>query len=260
MGGKSSIIRRIKKYYDEGAYGGKSFLSFLKKPSLTLERCQALARWRFVLATMQSYKPKTLDVCDVGAGYGCTLEIAKNISLNVKYSAYESSPAFKKRIAKMNGTILPDLFQDHHPKSYDLVWASHILEHYADPDILLKKMHRLMNEKGYGFIEVPCLDLEFKNDWAPHLLFFSVIGLNAALARNGFKVLRSDSVGPLRKQAASCFQGRVHKSTKLDKVKEIFKKQNDLKQDLNRFSLLKEWNLENYGGERSWIRAIFCKG
>lgn len=254
-------VQSLKKYYDVGVYGDNTFLRFLKKPDMTLERCQALARWNFVRNALKNlshdFTQTTFSVCDIGAGFGCTYEVGQHQNLSINYFAFESSSIMRKRILSLGGEARGDFFQYEPSKQFDLVWASHILEHYPDPDDLLKKMQCMIKPRGAGLIEIPCLDYEFKEELAPHLLFFTVIGLKMALERNGFKVLRADTVGCLRRQAVLRFQTRAQRPSLGKKLKKVLMKEKNIKEDLDNRSIFERWNLEVYGGERSWIRAVF---
>lgn len=251
----------LKAYYHQGAYGENFLFRLLRKPPLTLERCQSLARWNFIRDSLnragKNLIQKEFSVCDIGGGFGCTYEVGKHQNLGIRYFAFESSPALRRRIVSLGGEVLGDFFEYEPNQSFDLVWASHILEHYPAPDDLLKKMRRMIKPDGAGFIEVPCLDYEFKGEWGPHLLFFSLFGLQTALERNGFDVLRADTVGRLRSEAGVYFQERMPSSSLKGRLLKILQKGRSIRADLEDQPVFDKWGLEVYGGDRCWIRAVF---
>lgn len=273
----------LKKYYDAGAHGWSALLGRLEKPVLTMERCQSLARWNFILGAMQKSRRSLgaksagkISVCDIGAGYGTTLEVGRFLGLDIDFTAFESSKGLRKRIRAMNGNVRDDFFSHDGGGLFDLVWASHILEHYPDPDFLLGRMRAMIRPQGAGFIEIPFLDNEFKPDLAPHLLFFTLEGLRAALARNGFQILDLRSAGILRGNLKAEYR-RLLPVRRMEKWKKILPKpaaaagrlfyhylralvappEASVEKDLQDKMLIERWGLESYGGERSWLRAVF---
>lgn len=276
----------LKKYYDAGTHGWSALLGRLEKPVLTMERCQSLARWNFILGalkksgrTFRSGRAGKISLCDIGAGYGTTLEVGRHLGLDIDFTAFESSKGLRKRIQTLQGKVRDDFFSHPADGSFDLIWASHILEHYPDPDFLLGRLRAMMAPNGIGFIEIPFLDNEFKPDLAPHLLFFTLEGLRALLARNGFQVLELCSAGILRENLKNQYQNllplrRIERWKKrLPKPAAIIGRlfyhslralvsppAATVEEDLQDTNLQERWGLETYGGERSWIRAVVVKG
>lgn len=77
-----------------------------------------------------------------------------------KVTAIDSSQRylnFIKRLNLGNNLILiKSLFEKFQPKEqYDLIIASHVLEHVIDPVLLLKKIHSWLVHNGYILIAVP---------------------------------------------------------------------------------------------------------
>lgn len=265
----------LKKYYDAGAHGWSALLGRLEKPVLTMERCQSLARWNFILGALKKKPAGKISVCDIGAGYGTTLEVGRYLGLDIDFTAFESSKGLRKRIQSLKGKVRDDFFSHEAGGSFDLVWASHILEHYPDPDLLLCRMRAMMAPNGIGFIEIPFLDNEFKPNLAPHLLFFTPEGLRAALMRSGFQILDLGSAGILRGNLKKDYQ-RLLPVRRIEKWKKRLPKPAatvgrllyhslrslvsspavSIEEDLQNTNLKERWELETYGGERSWIRAV----
>ncbi|MDO8527441.1 MAG: class I SAM-dependent methyltransferase [Deltaproteobacteria bacterium] len=259
----------LQEYYDIESNKVSSFFGFTVKPLLTLERCQSLARWRFILDAVRKAGRKDFlnkfSVCDIGAGYGCTLEVGRYQKFDFDFFAFEKSKTLRQHITALGGTVSGDLFETEEKKQFDLVWASHILEHYADPDIFIKEIKQLMKLEGLGFVEVPFLDCEYKTNLTEHLLFFTMDGLQKVLERNGLKILSLDSVGLSREKTKMIFeQYPKNRHSWHNKAKRalssIFVRKN-LATDLQNNAVFDEWGMEAYGGgDRCWIRAVFSKG
>ena len=82
-------------------------------------------------------------------------------------------------------------FQD--DKKYDVIWMSHVLEHLVEPEILLNRIKKNLNENGIFFIEVPNSDHQSTlNDsifLSPHVYHFSKDTLSNLCKRTGFRII-----------------------------------------------------------------------
>lgn len=274
-------VETLTEFYQNAVFGDGRVIRYLNPTWIALARCQSLARWRFILKGVQkardSFSKKKISVCDIGAGFGSTLEAGRYLGLNIDYFGVESSFEMRKRIQAMGGQVLDDFFKYEFPQGFDLVWAAHILEHYPQPGLLLKRMQAMMQSESIGFIEVPCLDFEFKQDLTQHLLFFSKEGLQKAIERNGFQVMHIEEVGKLRQEAKREYQKGSKPSLKskiksgipkffLKGMRHLYRLSQNSRRDIQRadedFSnqeLFAKWDLESYGTGRCWLRAVFTK-
>jgi SAM-dependent methyltransferase len=91
-----------------------------------------------------------------------------------------------------NGTL--DTFCEERSESkFDLVILNHVLEHFLDPTKQLKRIHRLMNDDGLLFVEVP----DILGEWAgagmfhlAHVYQFCEMTLRNILAKAGFSPIK----------------------------------------------------------------------
>lgn len=82
-------------------------------------------------------------------------------------------------------------------RTFDLIWMSHVLEHFHDPIKALKKAHDSLEEKGVLFISTPDIDFINKTGaggWphfkkSEHYIMWSEWALKRELERIGFKVI-----------------------------------------------------------------------
>lgn len=274
-------VSALKEFYKNGVFGDQQVIRFLNRSWIKVARCQSLARWHFVLKSLkkdnENFFNKTISVCDVGAGYGSTLEAAKFLRLALNYYGIESSAKMRRWIQALGGRSAADFFCYGEKQKFDLVWASHILEHYPNPDDFLQRMRGMMAPQGAGFIEVPCLDYEFKVDVTQHLLFFSAEGLKKAIERNGFRVLQMGEVGKRREEMKEKLEQATSKFSLRTKIKQMlpnplinilsdlygFSKYAALSlgksasEDFSSRDTFDQWGLESYGNGRCWIRAVF---
>lgn len=83
-------------------------------------------------------------------------------------------------------------------KKFDIVFASHVLEHDLHPIEFIEKIRKLLNTNGTAFIEVPNADnpatLNISVHDEPHVTHFSRNSIESLFTRMGFKILKFDSV------------------------------------------------------------------
>jgi len=81
-------------------------------------------------------------------------------------------------------------------KSFDVVHASHLIEHLTDPALFLRELNRILKDGGYALITTPNVAglqaLLLKKQWrsaiADHMYLFSTRTLRRMLEREGFAV------------------------------------------------------------------------
>ena len=84
-------------------------------------------------------------------------------------------------------------------RKFDLIWMGHVLEHFADPIVALKRAYELLDPKGVVFIATP--DIDFINKTGvvgyPHFkcrehnVLWSERALKREMERLGFKTILS---------------------------------------------------------------------
>jgi len=93
-----------------------------------------------------------LSFLDLGFGMDSLLDEAKK--LGWKTTALDIAP---RKIKKDHEFICLDFERSCIALSefYDVIWASHIFEHFQDPIEMLRKCHRILTKRGYLFISMP---------------------------------------------------------------------------------------------------------
>ena len=110
-------------------------------------------------------------------------------------------------------TIRTGFFEDVALDStYDLVIATHILEHFMDPVKSLRKMLGLLRDDGLMLVEVPCLtrpDL-WPNGYFSfeHLNYFSEVSLQDCLGAVGFEVVAREILYDVDQYPIICLGAR----------------------------------------------------
>ena len=85
------------------------------------------------------------------------------------------------------------------PRKFDLIWMSHVFEHFKDPLAVIQKFYDLLPDNGVLFIATPDIDFIYKTGvsgwphWAKHehYIMWSERALKRELKRYGFKIILS---------------------------------------------------------------------
>jgi SAM-dependent methyltransferase len=139
---------------------------------------------------------------DVGCGVGQLLQVAQARGYTVEgcdISLWATDYARRQGFVVRTGA-LEDL---HYPSgTFDVVTASHTLEHIPSPVPFLQEIHRILHDDGLLVIAVPNLASlmaqVMRARWAgllpdQHLWHFTPHTLRALLARSGFRTLQVTS-------------------------------------------------------------------
>ncbi len=149
-------------------------------------------------------------ILDLGAGFGTTLYLARrDFWPEAELIAVEPDSTMGEYLATAGCRQISDL-NDAVPASYDLIIASHVLEHYQADDIgrVLARIRSLLAPSGMLLAEVPNSDFSVYQEIAghshePHLLFFSQRAFGSLLENHGFHIRFLESVGSLRRRSVS---------------------------------------------------------
>jgi len=136
---------------------------------------------------------KVKNVLEVGAGGG---DFGYFLKKKFKLSIYTIEPdEYSRSILPSKGYLN---FDDKNLK-FDLIYSTHVLEHFNDVDAFFKIFENNLSEKCAVFTEVPNNSLE---TWfnerpydSPHTLFFSKNSLEKVFLMRNYKIIFSDYVG-----------------------------------------------------------------
>jgi SAM-dependent methyltransferase len=114
--------------------------------------------------------PDVSKVLDVGSGEGAHSEILSKVFEDVR--SVDINP-------RVNPTYLGDFVTSEVSSEYDLVWASHVLEHQPNVNMFLTKCFDILKEGGYLAVTVPPLKHEVVGGhltlWNPGVLLYNLI-------------------------------------------------------------------------------------
>jgi SAM-dependent methyltransferase len=148
---------------------------------------------------LSSYLPKSGRLLDVGCAEGTFLHLftqkfpqweAQGIEPSEDFSSFARS---YYRLASIDTGEIEDLC-NYPPYSYNLITASHVLEHLLDPNFLFIIARRLLKDQGLLFVDIP--DAESKDCGIGHLhiahvYHFSEKSLTNFFHKHGFEIIMS---------------------------------------------------------------------
>lgn len=135
----------------------------------------------------ETLRGKEKRVLEIGSGEGKLLEIFKKRGWDVL--GIEPNKQFA-HICKTSGLdVVNGYIEDIslRNQSFNLVIATHVLEHFKDPHIFLKRSFQTLKDNGRLILEVP-LTIDYYN--ANHLFYFSRRSLKKVLEDNYFIIIK----------------------------------------------------------------------
>jgi len=137
-----------------------------------IEARRRLARFKKHGVDLCKQNSNSLDVIDVGGGYGF---FGKVLAENIPYAKVCVLDPSRARIEKgrelmtqssvpeslrFSGELLDEKYADTHNETFDLVTMWHVLEHLTDPVGMLQNAYKLLRKGGALCVEVPNLNDE----------------------------------------------------------------------------------------------------
>jgi SAM-dependent methyltransferase len=146
-------------------------------------------------------RPRFLDV---GCATGCLLAAVRDRGWDARgVEICRESAEYGKSTYGLDIAVMP-LEGAHFPDAaFDLVHASHLIEHLNDPAGMLRESRRILSDEGLLVLTTPnsdglqarALGGEWRSAIFDHLWLFSRRNLAALLAANGFRVVRAKTWG-----------------------------------------------------------------
>jgi 2-polyprenyl-3-methyl-5-hydroxy-6-metoxy-1,4-benzoquinol methylase len=186
---------------------GKDYLSYEIKNENSFLQLQKLAlkdagfyRTEKKLMLCKTEAPSLLDI---GCATGALLSFLRERGWDVK--GVEISPAaeYARNVRQLDVRNIP-LEEIAFPSgSFDIILASHLIEHLNDPFSFLKEAHRILKDSGYIFITTPNISglqaYLYGSRWRSaifdHLYLFSVHTLKKMLKKADFKTEKVSTWG-----------------------------------------------------------------
>ena len=148
---------------------------------------------------------KTKNLFDLGCGEGYFMSEMKKIGWDIKGSDFSKNAILKHNPELISSFISGDLLEilDNLNEKFSLLNLDNVLEHVLDPEILLQKCKKILNDDGIIRIEVPndCSDFQnllsqkgMSNDeyivFPDHISYFNFETLSNFLNQLNFDIIK----------------------------------------------------------------------
>jgi len=200
---KDEIIARYSSVFanDYLQYELENEAAFLKLQQLALEDSDFYKQEKALMLRAKDGP----SVLDVGCATGALLESLRDRGwrvTGVEISACSQYARDERKLDVRNLPLEENKFPD---ESFDVVLASHLIEHLNDPFSFLAETFRILKSGGYVYISTPNISgfqaRLFGGHWRSaifdHLYLFSVRTLKKMLKKAGFKVEKTSTWGGL---------------------------------------------------------------
>jgi len=195
---KEEITSRYSKIFggDYLSYELKNEDAFLKLQQLALIDAGFDKLEKELFSLCEQSGDKAPSVLDIGCATGALLSDLRNRGWRV--TGVEISPCaeYAKDTRKLDVRNIPLEENKFSNKSFDVVLASHLIEHLNDPKTFLSEIRRILKDNGFCFITTPNINgfqaHLFRSRWRSaifdHLYLFSGVTLSRMLKSEGFKI------------------------------------------------------------------------
>jgi len=148
-------------------------------------------------------KTEAPSVLDIGCATGTLLAFLRDRGWNVKGTEISPAAEYARNVRQLDVRNIP-LEEIAFPSgSFNIVLASHLIEHLNDPFSLLKEAYRILKDNGNLFITTPNISglqaYLYGGRWRSaifdHLYLFSARTLKKMLKKAGFKIEKVSTWG-----------------------------------------------------------------
>jgi 2-polyprenyl-3-methyl-5-hydroxy-6-metoxy-1,4-benzoquinol methylase len=167
-------------------------------------RGRAVARLRPYVDRLRAAGPPPYRILDVGCGDGSTLDLWQEaFAGDAQTHGIEMDPRAAAIAAERGHLVTSSRIEDASlaPGSFDLVYASHVIEHVPDPAGFLATIHRALSERGIVVIDTPNFDtldrrIFGRRHWGAyhfprHFFIFDAKTFGGFAARASFEVVET---------------------------------------------------------------------
>jgi len=205
---KNEILARYSNIYgnDYLSYELENEASFLKLQQLALKDAGFSKLEKTLLpADKQLRATAAPSILDIGCATGALIASLRDKGWRVTGVEISPSGIYAKNERKLDVRSVP-LEENHFPdNSFDVILASHLIEHLNEPKIFLEETYRILKKGGSLFITTPDISgfqaRVFGSRWRSaifdHLYLFSRRTLMKMLKSVGYKIVSCHSWGGL---------------------------------------------------------------
>jgi 2-polyprenyl-3-methyl-5-hydroxy-6-metoxy-1,4-benzoquinol methylase len=203
---KNEILARYSSTYgnDYLSYELENEAAFLKLQQLALKDAGFIKLEKTLFAT-EKLRAETPSILDIGCATGSLLAALRDKGWRVTGVEISPSAIYAKNERKLDVRNIPLEENNFSDNYFDVILASHLIEHLNEPKAFLEETYRILKDNGSIFITTPDISgfqsILFGSRWRSaifdHLYLFSRRTLSKMLKTVGFKVVSCHSWGGL---------------------------------------------------------------
>ncbi len=183
----------LRSYYSISFWDKNKFIFFHNEDESQIKR--AKGQFEFIKDICSE---KSIDILEIGAGSASLSKMIKDKNSSININLVEPGTKWEEYYKENDLKKVSDFYPDNKISNYDLIIASHWLEHTSNLDNTLKNLKKNMRENAKLFIEVPNCDqfywrLDIKD--IPHTYFFTEQSLQKLFISHGFEILNIKKIG-----------------------------------------------------------------
>lgn len=256
----SSDIEKYNKMYFYNAHGAVKLAS---GASIFFQSI-AKIRYEYIVQNSNLNEKSSINVLEIGPGYGHLATVIKEKSPVSKYYAVESDESCHHALDIIGVSLISDT--SNLKEKVDIIIMSHVLEHQADPLLFILDYLPILRCGGLLFIDVPCMDFLHKTEPEPHTLFFNKKSMTKLVKLADLDLIDCNnfgiSISSILKDKQNRFTSKFKTSEITDKKKSIVYKDLGLSRSLEPNELISITSLMPHlqcQVESWWLRSLSVK-
>jgi len=248
----------LNSYYSNGGFYDE-FVNPFNKEFINFSVELSYTRLRLIEKETHVFK-NNCKVLDIGSGNSSFGKALNKFSQDFIYDVVEPDDQVRSKLIDWTDNRYSDI-EEIKAGGYNLAVMNQVLEHVPDPVDFIASVTQLLSKSGYIYIDVPYKDFLFKPSVVPHILFWTHESISYLLEKIGFQIIFCNTVGMHHVKAKNYF----NQQTLMEKICNPWSYANYVNKIAANLGLaplldtFSQFEADQYGGERQWLRCIAQK-
>ena len=248
----------LNSYYSNGGFYDE-FVNPFNKEFINFSVELSYTRLRLIEKETHVFK-NNCKVLDIGSGNSSFGKALNKFSQDFIYDVVEPDDQVRSKLIDWTDNRYSDI-EEIKAGGYNLAVMNQVLEHVPDPVDFIASVTQLLSKSGYIYIDVPYKDFLFKPSVVPHILFWTQESISYLLEKTGFQIIFCNTVGMPHVKAKKEF----NQQTLMEKICNPWSYANYVNKIAANLGLaplldtFSQFEADQYGGERQWLRCIAQK-
>jgi 2-polyprenyl-3-methyl-5-hydroxy-6-metoxy-1,4-benzoquinol methylase len=186
-----------KKYYNKDYQRKRHHFTEYSQIIEKIEKKNSYAKKETRAKDFLKYLNENSRVLEIGSGWGTMLKVIRDRFncqvLGIEISELAAQVAKKYYSLDVRHQMFEEYLEENYGEKFNLILMVHVLEHFSDPNFILKRVVEILSDDGYLYIAVPNLaapdeplDGFFRME---HCYYFTLLTLNNLLKKCGLKII-----------------------------------------------------------------------